>query len=216
MNSIYEHIHKTFTYSNIFRPLFHKIHFAAKHYWYHWHYYHAEQTWINMQLYLPGDVLLYYCKQSDTQERLQRLVFSSQIEAKYFLLMSNGTNGEHGRRSVYCRDCIHLHFSFHIILFHMIGQLRLFIQWNFNWEKNRKETERHRRLQSKPWQHECSIFVSLFNFWISHIAWILLGIYAPCYSDDRTSIVYAYLTRLSVSCRWELFQIDRLRRGVAD
>lgn len=134
--------------------------------------------------------------------------------------MSSGTNGEERRRPVYSMVCMNpiqptLHQLSHkhprvlsfsllkeIILFHMIGHLTLFIKWNFNWKEMKKEIETHRRLQSKLWQQEFSIFVSLFNFWISHIAWILLGIYAPCYSGNRTSITNSYLACLSVSCRW--------------
>lgn len=48
------------------------------------------------------------------------------------------------------------------ILFHMMGQLILFIQWNFNWGEKRKEKpETRRRLQSGAWQQEDSFSVCL-------------------------------------------------------
>lgn len=118
--------------------------------------------------------------------------------------MSTGTYGEETRSSGYCMDGmsqIQAHTptsaltqtpqgvkclsrkSYCCIRTDIIHTMKILIG-----KKRRKETEAYRQTGSE---------LTVTN----RDAWILRGIYAPCYSDDRTSITNAYLACLSVSRR---------------
>lgn len=76
--------------------------------------------------------------------------------------------------------------------------------------------QKHARFQRGAWQQEHSVSLFVFKFWISRIAGILMGIQAPCYSSDGTSITRSDFTCLSSLAADELFQLGRLRRADAD
>lgn len=89
-------------------------------------------------------------------------------------------------------------------------QLRLFIKWNFNWKKEVKQKQHTEDFKASNHNMSAPFLSACSTSECSRIAWILLGIYAPCYCHDRTPITNVYLACLSVSCRCDLLQLDTL------